>query len=115
MDHQPYTPVNQPVTPQTSSMPTAALTLSIIGLIFSFTPFFGLICPSIATTLALLSRGGTMHTEGKSKLALTLGIIGLFIAFCMIIYLFYYLATSVDYNDFYQEFQNKLLENNTTL
>ncbi|MBE5905331.1 MAG: hypothetical protein E7277_00870 [Lachnospiraceae bacterium] len=113
MDHQPYTPADQPVTPQTSSMPTAALTLSIIGLFFAFTPFFGSICPSIAIVLALLSRGGNMQVEGKSKVALTLGFIGLFISFAILVFTIYYIATN--YNQFNQEFQNMLLDNNYTL
>ena len=106
MDHQPYEPQNTFATPQTSAMPTAALTLAIIGLVFSFVPIFGTICPAIAVALALLSRGGEMHTAGKSKFALFFGLIGIAICIAITVFGIVYLATHIDYN----EFQRQLID-----
>lgn len=114
MDHQPYEPQNTFATPQTSSMPIAALTLAIIGLVFSFIPIFGTICPAIAVALALLSRGGQMHTEGKSKVALLLGLLGIAICFAVTIFGIVYLATHVDYNELQHQLLN-VFENNEQL
>lgn len=114
MDHQPYEPQNTFATPQTSSMPTAALTLAIIGLVFSFIPVFGTICPAIAVCLALLSRGGQMHTEGKSKVALFLGLLGIAICIAMTVFGIVYLATHIDYDELQRQLIN-VFDNNPEL
>lgn len=106
MDHQPYESGNTFVAPNTGAMPTAALTVAIIGLVFSFIPCIGTICPAVAVTLALLARGGQMKTAGKSKAALILGLLGIIICFTMTVFAIYYFATQVDYQQFFQDFRD---------
>lgn len=95
MDYSPNEPLRQ-TAPADSSLPVASLTLSIIGILFCFVPMFGSICPAIAVTLALLSRGKGLHTEGKSRIALILGLIGICICLVVTVALFTYVFYNVD-------------------
>lgn len=103
MDYNSPQPVMNPDKAFESSMPTAALTVGIIGVVFALVPYFGLICPAVAMTLALLSRGGNMNTAQKGKAALILGVIGVIIALAITIFSTYYLISSVDMNELFEE------------
>lgn len=96
MDYSPNEPLRQTGASRESSLPVASLTLSIIGLIFSFVPLFGSICPAIAVTLALLSRGNSFHTTGKSRIALILGLLGIVICLVVTIAVFTYVFYNMD-------------------
>ncbi|MGN0170369.1 MAG: hypothetical protein ACI39H_06330 [Lachnospiraceae bacterium] len=94
MDYSPKEPLSQ--TSPESALSVSGLTLSIIGLFFSFVPMFGSICPSIAVTLALLSRGKGYHTAGKSRIALILGLLGIIICIVVTVLVFAYVVSNVD-------------------
>ncbi len=96
MDYSPNESLRQTGPSSESSLPVAGLTLSIIGLIFSFVPMFGTICPAIAVTLALLSRGNGYHTAGKSRIALILGLLGIFICLVVTVAVFAYVCSNLD-------------------
>ena len=113
MDFQPYEITRQPNTSGNSSLAVAGLTLSIIGLVFSFVPFFGTICPSIAVTLALLSRGGNMKTQGKNRVALIVGVLGILIAIATTVAVIYYLFANFDQNAFMEYFNNTVSNSGT--
>ncbi|MCR4955742.1 MAG: hypothetical protein K6A30_03560 [Lachnospiraceae bacterium] len=104
MDYQPYD-IRPDLNPKESSMPLAAFVLSLVGLVFSLVPFFGTICPALAVTLSLLSRGGEMKTSGKSKAALFLGIIGILIGIASIIFAIVIISQNISDPDFLQEFE----------
>jgi len=93
--------MRHPVDPKTTGMETASFVLAIFGIICAFVPVVGLICPGLAITLSLLSRGGKMKTEGKAKAALIMGIIGLILSIAALCYTISTL--SVDYLNQFQD------------
>lgn len=96
MDYSPNEPLQQAGSAPESTLPVAGLTLSVIGLFFSFVPMFGSICPAIAVTFALLSRGKDYHTTGKSRAALILGLLGILICLVVTVAVFAYLFSNLD-------------------
>ena len=83
MDYQetPKSPMR--LSPEQSTLPGVALVIGLIGIFFSFVPILGLILPSVAIILAHLSKGGNLHTYGKNRYAMVIGIIGTIICIVM--------------------------------
>lgn len=106
MDYQPtHTSTNNSIGSE-STLPSAALVLSVVGIFCSFIPILGTICPSVAIVLALLSRGKEVKLGGKSKVAVILGVMGIVLTIITTIALIAYLLNTIDYT----ELQNLLQE-----
>lgn len=105
MDYQPTQTSTNGSNVSTSTMPSAALIVSIVGIFCSLIPILGTICPSIGITLALLSRGKETKTVGKSKAALILGVIGLILTCIVTVALICYSVTHVDMHRIMEKLQ----------
>lgn len=90
-----YQPMPAQTKDNTSTMKNASFIFGIFAIILSCFFLFGFPCSAMAIILGQLSKGGQLHSSGKGRTGLILGIVGLVLSTIFLVLLIFMIVKAI--------------------